>query len=149
MHGRSKSFMTFCNRVALTTVLIFCPAALPLAGVHSQSSKTRALSNGTWGGDHILLEVNNHGADAEFDCAHGQITKPIKLDRKGNFDLPGTFAPEHGGPILNDESSNAAKARYTGHIDGKTMTLTIALEKEKLGPFTLVSGQQSNLMKCR
>lgn len=141
--------MTFRNRVVLAMIFIFCTAALLLAGVHTRKSKTRALSNGTWGGDHILLQVNDHGADVEFDCAHGQITEPIKLDRKGNFDLHGTFAGEHGGPILRDESSNAAKAHYTGHTDGKTMTLTVILEKEKLGPFSLASGQQSNLMKCR
>jgi hypothetical protein len=138
------------SNLSLAMFLVFCSAGFRLPGRHTAHAvKAPAVSKGTWGGDHILLTVNDRGAEVELDCAHGEITEPMKLDRKGNFDLAGTFAPEHGGPIMRDETSNAAKARYTGHSDGKTMTLILVLESEKLGPYTLTYNRQSNLMKCR
>ena len=142
------------NRVALflrrmLAVIAICHfTVLPLSRIHA-ATKAHALPKGTWGGDHITLQVTEKGAEVEFDCAHGQITQPIKLDRKGNFNLRGTFAPEHGGPVLRDEGSHDEPVRYVGHTDGTTMTLTVDREKEKLGAFVLTRSRQSNLMKCR
>jgi hypothetical protein len=108
-----------------------------------------AVAVGTWGGEHVILEVSGKGAAAEFDCAHGQITQPMALDQHGDFDVVGTFTPEHGGPVGRDEDTPPAQARYSGHIDGDAMSLTVTLGKEKLGPFTLTRGSRPNLRKCR
>ncbi len=118
--------------------------------LHSLSlAKAHPVQKGTWGGEGVILEVTPGGAEVEFDCAHGQIIQPMTLDRKGNFDWAGTFAPEHGGPVLNSETGSADKVRYTGHTDGKIMTLMVVLENEKLGPFSLTYDRQPNLRKCR
>lgn len=114
-----------------------------------RAENTKSVAAGTWGGEHIILEVSQKSAEAEFDCAHGQITQPIALDKHGDFDVAGTFTPEHGGPVQRDEVPASAPARYSGHVEGNTMTLTIVLEKEKLGPFTLTHGNQPLLRKCR
>src|SRR5581483_3873216 len=140
------------NRVALflRCMLAFIALChftfLPLSRIQA-ATKARALPKGTWGGDHITLQVTEKGADVEFDCAHGRITQPIRLDHKGNFNLRGTFAPEHGGPVLRDEGSHDEPVRYVGHTDGRTMTLTVNREKEKLGAFVLAHSRPSNLMK--
>ena len=105
--------------------------------------------HGGMGREHIVLEVSEKGAEAEFDCAHGQVMQPIMLDKHGDFDVAGTLTPEHGGPVRRDENVMAAPARYSGHVDGHTMSLTVTLGKEKVGSFTLIRGSLPNLTKCR
>ena len=122
-----------------------------LLGTVAVSAKkgSGTLPAGTWGGEHVLLEVSSKGAELEFDCARGEIPSPIKLDSRRRFDVRGTFSPEHGGPVLRDEKTPMAQARYSGHISGDVMSLTVTSGTEKQGPFTLVRGQQPKLRKCR
>ena len=108
-----------------------------------------AVASGTWGGQHIILEVSDKGAEAEFDCAHGQITQPMTLDQQGRFDVTGTFTPEHGGPVRRDEEITPAPMRYSGHVSGDTMELTITRGEAKIGPYTLTRGSHPMLTKCR
>ena len=107
-----------------------------------------AVASGAWGGEHIVLKVSEKGADVEFDCAHGQVAQPITLDKQGDFDAGGTFTPEHGGPVRRDENTPSASARYSGHVDGDTMSLTVTLGTEKVGTYTLVRGSRPRLTKC-
>src|SRR5437016_14556862 len=117
-------------------LLILACCALLGAAIIAAAKKIKILPAGTWGGEHVLLEVSGKGVEIEFDCAHGQITKPIPLDARGRFNVPGTFTPEHGGPILRDEKPSVAQARYSGRITGDAMSLTVARGKEKVGSFT-------------
>ena len=66
------------------------------------------------------------------------------LDNQGRFNVNGTFAPEHGGPVRCDEKSNARSVRYAGNVEDQEMTRT----KELIGPFTLSHGSEGRLMKC-
>jgi hypothetical protein len=120
----------------------------PAAGI-PPGKQAKAVATGTWGGEHIILEVSEKGAEVEFDCAHGHISQAMTLNQQGAFDVHGTFAPEHGGPVLRDEPENSKPARYSGHVVGDTMTLTLTQEKEKIGTFTLTRGAQPMLRKCR
>jgi hypothetical protein len=121
---------------------------LPAAGMPA-AKHAKAVATGTWGGEHIILEVSEKGAEVEFDCAHGHISQAMTLNQQGAFDVQGTFAQEHGGPVLRDEPENSKPARYSGHVVGDTMTLTLTQEKEKIGTFTLTRGAQPMLRKCR
>ena len=107
-----------------------------------------AVATGAWGGEHIVLKVSEKGADVEFDCAHGQVTQPITLDKRRDFDAGGTFTHEHGGPVRRDENTPSASARYSGHVDGDTMSLTVTLGKERVGIYTLIRGSRPSLTKC-
>jgi hypothetical protein len=107
-----------------------------------------AVATGAWGGEHIVLTVSEKGADVEFDCAHGQVTQPITLDKHGDFDAGGTFTHEHGGPVRRDENTPSASARYSGHVDGEAMSLTVTLGTEKVGTYALVRGSRPRLTKC-
>jgi hypothetical protein len=109
----------------------------------------RALPVGTWGGEHVRLEVSERGAELEFDCAHGRIERPIRLDAQGSFDMAGDFTPEHGGPVRRDEVVHAAEARYAGRLDGQTLVLTVTRDEAVIGRFTLAFGKRPRLMKCR
>jgi hypothetical protein len=130
-------------------VLSGCLALLLLPGGIEAAPEASSVSEGSWGGEHMILEVSAKGAEIELDCAHGQIAQHMSLDRHGNFDVAGTFAPEHGGPVLRDENTPPKQARYSGHIDGNTMSLTVTAGKEKVGLFTLTRGSHPLLRKCR
>jgi hypothetical protein len=125
-------------------VLLACSSILLAPGAHAS-----VVAAGSWGGGHIILEVSEQGAEAEFDCAHGQVTQPIILNEHGDFDVAGTFTAEHGGPVRRDENPVAAPARYSGHVDGDAMSLTVTIGKDKVGVFTLTRGSLPNLTKCR
>jgi hypothetical protein len=107
------------------------------------------LAAGTWGSEHLILEVSKKGAEAEFECAHGQVTQPIRLDGHGDFDVPGTFTAEHGGPVIRNETARPAAARYSGHVDGDAMSLTVTIGGERMGVFAVSRGSHPMLRKCR
>ena len=115
------------------------------------SGKMDGARIGTWGGEHISLEVTARGGQVEYDCAHGTIDQKIVPDARGRFDLRGTHVREHGGPVRKDETADSHPARFNGEIKDNTMTLTVTESdtKEMVGTFTLVYGQQPHLMKCR
>ena len=110
---------------------------------------TSSVAIGAWGGEHIIMEVSEKGAEVEFDCARGQVAQHITVDKHGDFDVAGTFTSEHGGPVRRDENAQPATARYSGHVSGDTMSLTVTLGKENAGVFTLTRGSPPKLRKCR
>ena len=105
---------------------------------------------GMWGGEHISLTITPTGATLEYDCAYGAIDEPLVPQRNRSFDLTGTHVLEHGGPIRQDEEPDIHPARYTGRIDGRSMTLTVTLTDSDLtiGTFQLVKGASPRLFKC-
>ncbi len=127
---------------------LFAAWASAACGTWMQAAR-HEVATGTWGGEHILLQVSDKGAEVEFDCAHGQITQPMAVNQHGDFDVPGTFTAEHGGPVRRDEPASVNQARYSGHVEGDTLSLTVALEKDTLGPFSLTHGGRPILTKCR
>ena len=108
------------------------------------------LATGIWGGEHIRAEVSDKGAEIEFDCAHGAIEEAIVLNANGGFDVSGKFAPQHGGPVRNDEVSNGISVHYIGRVQDSELTLTIVNTdtKETIGDFTLTHGSEGRLKKC-
>lgn len=105
---------------------------------------------GSWGGQHIGLEVTAEGARIEYDCAQGTIDGPIVLDRAGRFEATGTHGAEHGGPVREGEETSSQPARYRGRAAGKTLELTVTLDGsgEEVGTFTLTRGAMPRLFKC-
>jgi hypothetical protein len=140
------------TRLTLIKHLLIVPLAFSSILLHPAAQAALdpgAVATGAWGGEHIVLEVSEKGAEAEFDCARGQVTQPLMLDKHGDFNVGGTFTPEHAGPVRRDESVADVPAHYSGHVEGHTMNLTVTLGKEKLGSFALTRGSLPNLRKCR
>jgi len=132
-----------------TVLLATCAG---LAAFCAQTSADGAdVPSGTWGGEHIVMEVAGAGATVEFDCAHGTIEGTLTLDSGGRFDVAGSFTPERGGPNRRDEPSRAVPARYTGSLKDSTLTVTVVLtdSTETVGVFTLKRGAQPRLFKCK
>jgi hypothetical protein len=108
-----------------------------------------AVQTGTWGGEHVVMNVTNTGATFEFDCAHGSTNGVLTADSSGRVDIAGIYVFEHGGPSRGGEE-DSHPARYTGTTDGKTMTVTVTLRDtgQTIGTFKIVYGQQGHVVNC-
>lgn len=148
MHKRGKSAITprsCCRsrwRRSVTAVLLCYSCAMATEGA-------RVIAPGTWGGDHVILELTASGGELEFDCARGHLDDPVRVDANGQFDVKGTFIPEHPGPVRRDERRIHSEARYTGQVTGDKMTLKVRRGDSDLGSFTLARGARPLLKKCR
>jgi len=104
------------------------------------------VPNGAWGGDHALLTVTDNGGRVEFDCAHGSIDHPLRLDDEGRFSVIGTFVPERPQPIRPED---IRPARYAGRIDRDKVEFTVTLEGQTgQGPYTVTLAKAAKLKKC-
>lgn len=113
------------------------------------ATSMQRIPTGVWGGNHVRLEVGAESANIEYDCAHGVIEGPLKVDANGRFNLRGTHTPERGGPIRSDETRRSLPATYVGSISGDKMTLTLKLSGAEDETFTLEKGKEANLFKCK
>ena len=106
-----------------------------------------AVPQGSWGGEHVALDVTSTGGRAEFDCAHGTLAQPLALDSNGQFGVTGTFTRE-GGPTF--EGQPEVPARYSGRLQGAMLTLTVTLSgsSQPLDTFTLAQGRTPTITKC-
>ena len=136
-------------RLARGLSLVVCALLTVTAGCGTTTGPDAIVVNGTWGGDHALLEITATSASIEFDCAHGTLTVPLTLTR-GAFDVSGDYVQEHGGPIRSDETVNRQPARYTGTVSGNTMTLLVRLTAtgEDRGMYSLMRGTTGRVFKC-
>lgn len=112
--------------------------------------QARRAPEGGWGGTGISIQVDSAGAKIEFDCARGTIDAPLVLDSEGGFDLPGTFTPERPGPIRMGEEDKSEPARYSGRLDGETLTLQVHRPgaSRQMPPRAVVFGKPPRLRKC-
>ena len=122
----------------------------------------KELPGGSWGGQGIVLEVTETGATLEYSCANGTVDQKFELDQEGRFDLKGTQQSETGGATrattanesrptgLQKPGANRTQVRYTGQVQGQTMTLTVTLSDtgQNLGTFILTRGAPGRLRKC-
>jgi hypothetical protein len=111
--------------------------------------KMQRLATGTWGGQHIRMEVEATAATIDYDCATGTITGPFKLDSRGHFSWHGRHVPEHGGPVRRDEDANGQPATYSGSVNGDTMTLIVRVGDRELDRYTLKRGSSGRVFKCK
>jgi hypothetical protein len=142
--------------VPITWLLLSFALALPAREGSSPSDDTMATRSGAvvtgpWGGPHIALDATGDGGAIEYDCAHGQIAEPLRLDAEGRFRAKGTHSPEHGGPAREGERPVRRAATYSGTVEGKRMRLTVTLAdpSETFGTFELTAGGDPELVKCR
>jgi hypothetical protein len=134
--------------IATAGLLALAVALNPVCG---ESHAMQNIKKGTWGGQGIILMVENDSGDVEYDCAHGKITGPLKVKSDGHFALNGTLIREHGGPIRQGEVEHREAVTYEGWTDGKKMTLRVTLidSKDVIGEYELEYGRMGRVRKCR
>ena len=150
------------SKISLILTLVALPLLFVIEG-QSRSCRSTKVSNerkemadkvaaGVWGGEHIRVQVTESGASIEYDCAHGTMDQPLTLDSQGRFEVKGTHVRERGGPVRRDDKPDSHPARYTGRVEGQTMTLTVTLTdaQDAAGnTYTLTRGDEGHLFKCR
>jgi hypothetical protein len=150
--------MPISQAFARTQPCAFCLAALLFlvstcwTQERPSNSKTKQADLvGEWGGLHLAMSVTAKGAILEFDCAHGEIDKPMRPDARSRFAVRGTFVQEHGGPVRSGEVPNSEEALYTGTLSGNQMTIAVRLlaPNQQIGTFVLTRGEPARLVKCK
>src|SRR5947209_6144391 len=155
MYSPLLKIITIVSAAPVMLIFLAGDCSHKISGAGGQSTQAgrdmEGARTGTWGGEHIGLEVTAQGGQVEYDCAHGTIDQRIVPDARGRFDVRGTHVREHGGPVRKDETADGHPARFVGEIKGDTMTLTVTESdtEEAVGTFTLVFGQRPRVMKCR
>ena len=130
----------------LTGLLIVLLVAV---SVSARIQKMQRIPTGSWGGQHISINVGAKSATIEYDCATGVIDGPLLVDADGRFNLRGKHRMERGGPVRADEQPSDQPATYTGTIKGNTMTLTLKVGDSDEETFTLEKGKPGELVKCK
>ena len=131
---------------ALAMVALACGSAY----AQDPARPSRVLT-GQWGGEHVVLTMSKTATHVELDCAHGDLSSPIRTDPQRRFTIAGTFVRERGGPVRRDAPLDRHAATYEGSVRANTMTLTIRLKDsdELIGTFILKRGAAGRLVKCR
>ncbi len=146
--------MRFAAVVLITACVGLSFAAQMKAPHPAQSAPaalTKSVPNGVWGGEHIRMEVNDSGADIEFDCARGSISQRLQLDDKGRFNVQGIYIAATPAPAAVDSGVTApgVKATFTGTLSGSSLRLKVFIEGHDMPrTFDLVQGDQGHLAKC-
>jgi hypothetical protein len=105
-----------------------------------------ATVRGTWGANNAGLLADDTSAHVHIGCTYGAMHEPIVLDMSSRFDVAGeqniTAHPVDLG-ILHP-------ARFTGSINGRTMTLTVTLTDTAvtLGPVELTFEKEPMMGPC-
>ena len=148
--ARKPIFEGVCLAFGISAFMLMQVFAVGRTEKTNQKSGTE-LAQGLWGGQHIGLEVKADGANVEYDCAHGVISKRIILDQRGRFSVSGLHVIEHGGPVRADEQSHGVQVQFSGKVTGKRMQLTVKRRGsgKLIGTFNLVFGQEPSLVKCK
>ena len=109
------------------------------------------LHAGAWGGEHVAMTVTDAGAHFEFDCAFGDVSKPLAADRSGSVAIEGLFVRESGGAIRQGEVPERTPARFSGHLAGDTFTFDVVLmdSNQTVGRFAATYGATPRVRKCR
>lgn len=136
--------------IRFVPMLMSAFALVTLGGCQAASGPTDTPLTGSWGGQHIALELNSDGGTLEYDCAAGVISEPVRPDAAGRFSVRGAHTPGHGGPARQGEVTPALPAAYDGQVQGGRMTLRvrIASSETPMGPFTLERGAAPLLVRC-
>ena len=135
-------------RASVLRVLL-ASGALALAACESETALDR-VPEGDWGGEHVALSVAAGGASVEFDCAHGWLDDPLRLDSQQQFRSEGRYVSE-GGPLPPGQEPYERPAVYRGALAGSRLTFTVRLgdPDQALGPFSAELGVPPRLVKCR
>jgi len=145
--------MRFVTVMLITAYIgLFCDGQIKTSrpARSSAADPAKAVTNGVWGGEHIRMEVNDSGADIEFDCATGSISQRLQLDDDGRFKVQGIYIAETPAPAAVDGGlASGVKATYTGILTGSNLRLEVFIEGQNMPrTFDLAQGDQGHLAKC-
>jgi hypothetical protein len=108
------------------------------------SNSPTTIPSGVWGALGVEMNVSSSGADISFCCSTGQIPPPLTVDASGHFDFMGTIT-FMGGPVPIT-GFKPQPARYTGSLNGNTMTLIVSTAAGVSNTYTLTFGTHNTAL---
>ena len=99
------------------------------------------LLTGQWGSEQGRLTATQVSTTFNGACGAGSTTEPIMLDKKGRFDIVGTYGAA---------GTAQAAARFRGAVGSRTLTLRVLRgdSTDAVAPIVLNLGQQPALATC-
>lgn len=99
------------------------------------------MLTGQWGSEQGRFTATQVSTAFNGACGAGSTTEPIMLDKKGRFDLTGSYGAA---------GTAQAPVRFRGTVGSKTLTLRVqrADSSEAVAPIVLNLGQQPALATC-
>ncbi len=94
------------------------------------------LAEGHWSSTQMCLDVTASSVTIAAGCGSGSLPRPPVNDR-GTFMTDGTFTVIFGPP---PQSNVPTAARFTGSVDGDTVTVTITSGTQTHGPWKATRG---------
>ena len=110
----------------------------------------KIVAPGNWGGAGINLTVEKDGAKIEYDCAEAEIGEKLATDKRGNFNVEGSYLRHYPGAIRTKLLPKSQPAKFEGKISGETMMLKVTLTEsgEEIGNYTLERGKTAKIHRC-
>lgn len=106
------------------------------------------LTEGSWGGEHWLFEVDAGGiVYVETDCAHGTSLGPV-MTIDGNVAFKAEMAWEGGPVVYPPPEPSTFPAEFVGTVCDGTLTFTYNVEGGS-AEGQVVLGEPALLMKCQ
>jgi hypothetical protein len=104
------------------------------------------MVRGTFGGDNAGLMADDTSAHVHIGCTYGNVHQPIVLDPGSRFDVAG----EQNITAYPIDLGIFHPARFTGSVDGRTMTLRVTLTDTAvtLGPVMLKFNEEPKMGSC-
>ena len=119
-------------------------------GTGTLAISVNGLAAGTWGGTNAGVIVDDAIAHVHVGCTNGNFAMPVSVDAEGRFSVAGDYMlrafPVPIGPTV--------PAQFTGKVDGRRLTLTVAVndtvEKKlvTLGPVQVTLGVEPRMGPC-
>lgn len=117
-----------------------------LAGCTASPFPPGARVSGTWGGNNAGLLADDTSAHIHIGCTYGDVHDAIVLDMSSRFDVAGV----HNITAHPVDLGILHPARFTGSVDGRTMTLKVTLTDTAvtLGPVVLTFEKEPSMGPC-
>lgn len=134
----------------LMFMLLWQNGSCKSAKTETVNTEQTSVQSGPWGGQNIRVNVTGDGAEFEFGCAHGSVSRSLTLNREGRFSISGIYVAETPGPARKGQPPKNQPAVYSGTVTDKSMALVVTLteSKEEIGTFELKHGAIGRVRKC-
>ena len=122
-------------------VLVGALAATVYSACQSPVAAGGIMLTGQWGSEQGRFTATQVSTSFNGACGSGSTLDPIMLDKKGRFDLKGSYGAA---------GTAQSEARFRGSVGSKTLTLRVqrADSSEAVAPIVLNLGQQPALATC-
>lgn len=103
---------------------------------------------GSFGGNHVALQLTARGGTLDFDCATGTIG-PITPRGSHNYTAIGTYLPAPGGPSDSGLPPVPREVVFNGLVNVDSLSMTGKLsDGSVIGPFILIRDAPPTIYRC-